>query len=55
MKNYEYEVTLKFTGNWEAKNREEALEMIKDSICDETGIEPTNKEIKIIKVSNVKQ
>ena len=46
-KDWAYEVTLKFTGSFQDLSKKDCIEMIKDSIIDEIGIRPENKEIKI--------
>jgi hypothetical protein len=48
LKNYDFEVVVKWSQSCEAENKKRAIDIIKETFFDEYGIELTNKEIKSI-------
>ena len=47
-KEYIFNVDLKFTQTIQAPNKTKAIKQLKKTFIEEYGIEPTNKEIKLI-------
>jgi len=54
-KDWKYEVTLIFAGSYQDVSKADALELIKDSIVEETGLCPDDCEIKLEEDVEVKK